>query len=367
MGGEGDVEGHARAPERGGADGEVGAQEVGPLLHPEQAVVPGGGVVERVGHGRPHAVVVDGQAERRAVEGEGDVDAPGRRVLDGVVEGLLGDPVEREPALVAEGRSVGRRPRRGVEPEADVEARPAPPALAVGRAVGQAGEGRAQAEGVERLRAELVAERPELADDRRHGAARALPARLGRERHLDGAQVLDRPVVELAGHVRPLGLAGRREPTSELGPEPPRPARPALPHDGPAHERDEPGAQDPERERPHRDRRREADDGPVVDGERERERRRPGKRVRRERPGPRRPPQHVDERRVRDDDARAPLGPLAQHDDAVADDLEVRQPPAGLDEPGRLAVLARRERGREEQDQEGGVAHGGGGSGGTPS
>src|SRR5690606_29992662 len=70
-------QGDAGAAEGGAAHGEHGAEEVGPLAHPEEAVMTLARVVEDVAGGRSRAVVVHEEPEAGGGQGEGDLDVGG--------------------------------------------------------------------------------------------------------------------------------------------------------------------------------------------------------------------------------------------------------------------------------------------------
>ena len=165
--------GDAGAAEWAAPQREIGPQQVGPLLDAEQAVVAAGGVVERVVGRRAHAIVVDGEQERAVGGLQPHLDAHAACVLDGVVERLLRDAVEGEALLVGQRRPLGDGAGRRVGAKADVEA----VVLAPPSAVGEGSQRGRHAEGVERRRPELVAERPQFTDDRGDSLARRLAKR----------------------------------------------------------------------------------------------------------------------------------------------------------------------------------------------
>jgi hypothetical protein len=87
---EGEGAGEAGAVGGAGDDFEGGVDEIGAVAHDAEADAGVGGW----GWGEAGAVVVDEETEGAAGGVEGDVDARGVAVFDGVAEGFLGDAVE---------------------------------------------------------------------------------------------------------------------------------------------------------------------------------------------------------------------------------------------------------------------------------
>ena len=104
---------HTSAPALATLHGQGPAQRGGPVVHDAQAEAMLGRQLVR----QPHAVVLDRENNGFVVRLEPDQDALGFAVLDGIVDGLLGDAIEINPchAVIRNGGGVAAELAVGLE------------------------------------------------------------------------------------------------------------------------------------------------------------------------------------------------------------------------------------------------------------